>query len=99
MYKPRIINTADLGADPDDEQSLVRYFVSANEFDTEGLIVVTSCWKKQQSSTIMLDRLIDAYEKVLPNLQVHGEGFPTADYLRSGHMFSESHCYCQLDHV
>ncbi len=83
MYKPRIINTTDLGADPDDEQSLVRYFVSANEFDTEGLIVVTSCWKKQQSSTIMLDRLIDAYEKVLPNLQVHGEGFPTADYLRS----------------
>ena len=31
--KPRVIVTADLGADPDDEQSLVRLFVSANEFD------------------------------------------------------------------
>ena len=32
-HKPRIIVTTDLGADPDDEQSLVRLLVSANEFD------------------------------------------------------------------
>ena len=38
LYKPRIINTTDLGADPDDEQSMVRQLVSANEFDIEGLI-------------------------------------------------------------
>lgn len=44
--KPRIINTTDLGADPDDEQSMVRQLVCANEFDIEGLIVSTGCWKK-----------------------------------------------------
>jgi len=41
----------DLGADPDDEQSMVRFFVQSNEFDVEGLIVTTGCWKKSQSST------------------------------------------------
>ena len=59
--KPRIITTTDLGADPDDEQSMVRLLVSANEFDIEGLIVSTGCWKKTQSDTKMLDKLVDAY--------------------------------------
>ena len=54
--KPRIINTTDLGADPDDEQSMVRFLVCSNEFDIEGLIVATGCWKKSQSNTAMLDK-------------------------------------------
>jgi len=82
-YKPRIINTTDLGADPDDEQSMVRQLVSANEFDIEGLIVATGCWKKSQSNTDMLDKLVDAYAEAYSNLTVHAEGFPTPDYLRS----------------
>lgn len=82
-YKPRVINTTDLGADPDDEQSLVRQLVCANEFDIEGLIVSTGCWKKSQSNTQMLDKIIDAYGKCVENLNVHAEGFPTVEYLRS----------------
>lgn len=82
-HKPRIIVTTDLGADPDDEQSLVRLLVSANEFDIEGLIVSTGCWKKNQSNTIMLDEIVDAYGKVLPNLQIHAQGFPSHEYLKS----------------
>ena len=82
-YKPRIINTTDLGADPDDEQSMVRQLVSANEFDIEGLIVSTGCWKKTQKDTAMLDKLLDAYGKCVGNLSVHAEGFPTLEYLKS----------------
>ena len=82
-YKPRLINTKDLGADPDDEQSMVRQLVSANEFDIEGLIVATGCWKKSQSNTDMLDKLVDAYAQAYPNLKVHADGYPTPDYLRS----------------
>lgn len=82
-YKPRIINTTDLGADPDDEQSLVRFFVSSNEYDVEGLIVTTSCWKLSQHSTAMLDKIIDAYGKALPNLEAHADGFPSVEYLKS----------------
>lgn len=81
--KPRIINTTDLGADPDDDQSMVRQLVSANEFDIEGLIVSTGCWIKSQSNTDMLDKIIDAYEEVYYNLTVHAEGYPTPEYLRS----------------
>lgn len=82
-YKHRIIVTTDLGADPDDEQSLVRLFVSANEFDIEGLIVSTGCWKKTQSNTDMLDKIVDAYGEVVDNLNVHGNGFPTYEYMKS----------------
>jgi hypothetical protein len=82
-HKPRIINTTDLGADPDDEQSIVRFLVCSNEFDTEGLIVSTGCWKKSQSKTRMLDKLVDAYAQVYDNLKVHAEGYPTPAYLKS----------------
>ena len=81
--KPRIINTTDLGADPDDEQSMVRQLVCANEFDIEGLIVATGCWKKSQSNTDMLDKIVDAYGKVVSNLQVHAKGYPSYEYLKS----------------
>lgn len=83
FLKPRIINTTDLGADPDDEQSLVRQLVSANEFDIEGLIVATGCWKKEQHHTDMLDKIVNAYTEVYPNLSVHSTEFPTPEYLKS----------------
>ncbi|MFY0688557.1 MAG: DUF1593 domain-containing protein [Cyclobacteriaceae bacterium] len=81
--KPRVVITTDLGADPDDEQSMVRQLVSANEFDIEGLIVATGCWKKNQSNTDMLDKLVDAYASSYPNLKIHANGYPTPEYLRS----------------
>ncbi|MDT0687400.1 nucleoside hydrolase-like domain-containing protein [Autumnicola psychrophila] len=82
-FKPRVINTTDLGADPDDIQSMVRQLVSANEFDIEGLIVATGCWKKTQDNTGMLDEILDAYEEAYPNLAVHAADFPTPEYLKS----------------
>ncbi|WP_116124365.1 DUF1593 domain-containing protein [Lewinella sp. IMCC34183] len=81
--KPRIINTTDLGADPDDKQSMVRQLVSADVYDIEGLIVATGCWKPRQENTAMLDSLLDAYAAAYPNLSVHAPDFPTPDYLRS----------------
>ncbi|MBN1996938.1 DUF1593 domain-containing protein [candidate division KSB1 bacterium] len=83
QLKPRIINTTDLGADPDDQQSMVRFLVCSNEFDVEGLIVATGCWKTSQNSTAMLDKIVNAYGKVYDNLAVHAEGYPTPEYLRS----------------
>ncbi len=62
---------------------MVRQLVCANEFDIEGLIVSTGCWKKTQSDTKMLDKIVDAYGKCVDNLKVHAEGFPSVEYLRS----------------
>jgi hypothetical protein len=81
--KPRLITTTDLGADPDDEQSMVRLLVCANEFDIEGLIVATGCWKKSQGDTKMLDKIVDAYGECVDNLKVHADGYPSLKYLRS----------------
>ncbi len=85
--KPRIITTTDLGADPDDEQSMVRLLVSANEFDIEGLIVSTGCWKKSQSDTKMLDKLVDAYGECVDNLKVH------ARWLSVGRVLAIDFCH------
>ncbi|WP_084645585.1 nucleoside hydrolase-like domain-containing protein [Marinimicrobium agarilyticum] len=79
----RIINTTDMGADPDDEQSLVRQLVMANEYDLEGIITTTGCWKKSTSSTSIVDGILNAYAQAYPNLSQHADGFPTPDYLQS----------------
>ena len=36
--KPRLVVLTDIGGDPDDQQSMIRLMVYANEFDIEGLI-------------------------------------------------------------
>ena len=83
-YKHRLINTTDLVADPDDEQSLIRQLVMADTVDIEGLIVTTGCWRKTQNSSgfSLLDNILKAYEQSYSNLKVHGD-FPTPEYLRS----------------
>ncbi len=83
MQKPRIINMTDLGADPDDQQSMVRFLVQSNEFDVEGLIVTTGCWRKNQANINMLNELLNAYGKVVSNLKVHDPEFPSLEYLQS----------------
>lgn len=55
--------------------SLVRQLVMANDFDIEGLVVATGCWRKNQSNTAILDRMVDAYGQVVSNLQVHDPEF------------------------
>ena len=81
--KPRIINTTDMGADPDDQQSMVRQLVMANEYDIEGLITSTGCWRKSQSNTNYVSTILNAYAQAYPNLSKHADGFPTPEYLRS----------------
>jgi len=83
QLKPRIINMTDLGADPDDQQSMIRFLVQSNEYDIEGLIVTTGCWKKSQSDITMLNDLLNAYGQVVSNLQVHDPDFPSLAYLQS----------------
>ena len=41
--KNRVIILSDIGADPDDSESMVRLLLYSNEIDIEGLIATTSC--------------------------------------------------------
>ena len=46
--KPRYFVLTDISNEPDDEQSLVRLLLYANEFDIEGLVATTSVWLRDR---------------------------------------------------
>ena len=81
--KPRVLVLTDMGADPDDEQSLVRLLLYANQLDIEGIVATTSCWQQNNIRPDFIHTILDAYAKVQPNLLLHEPGFPTADTLRA----------------
>lgn len=83
IEKPRVIVLTDISNEPDDEESMVRFLVYANEYDVEGLIATTSVWLREKTREDLIRRQIDAYAQVRDNLLKHAEGFPTADHLRS----------------
>lgn len=79
--KRRVVVLTDISNEPDDQQSLVRFLTYANEFDVEGIVATTSCWRKNNPDIATIHRVIDAYGKTLPNLRLHAEGYPTAESL------------------
>ena len=81
--KPRLIVLTDLSNEPDDEESLVRLLVYADEFDVEGLVATTSNWLKEKPREDLIHRDLDAYEQVHAKLVKHSPGFPSAANLRA----------------
>ncbi len=78
--KIRIIHTSDLVRD--DENTLVRLFLFANDQEILGIHSSASPW----SDTGVIKKVfhhIDLYEKVYDNLKKHDPAYPTPDYLRS----------------
>jgi len=81
--RPRVIVLTDIGNEPDDAQSLVRFLTYANRFDVEALVATTSTWQREDVQPERIHRRIDAYEEVRPNLLQHADGYPPADTLRN----------------
>ncbi|PQO32730.1 DUF1593 domain-containing protein [Bremerella cremea] len=83
--KPRLLITTDIGGDPDDQQSMVRLLLYANEFEMEGLVASASGTPGELKQAItrpdLIHEMIDAYGKVRENLAQHADGYPTADRL------------------
>jgi hypothetical protein len=79
----RVFVLTDISNEPDDEQSMVRFLVYANEYDVEGLVATTSTWLRNTTRVDLIHRQIDAYAQVRPNLSQHAPGFPSADSLRA----------------
>lgn len=79
----RLLVLTDMGADPDDEQSLVRLLVYANQVDIEGIVATTSCWQQDRIRPDFIFRTLDAYGKVQPNLLLHEPGYPEPGDLRA----------------
>jgi hypothetical protein len=81
--KVRVVVLTDIANEPDDQMSMVRLLVYANEFDIEGLVATTSTWMRDRVRPDVIRQVIDAYATVQPNLAQHAEGFPAADALRA----------------
>lgn len=81
QQKNRVIILTDIEADPDDSESMVHLLLYSNQIDIKGLIATTSCWQKDRTAPESIKRIIEAYEKVQPNLLIHEIGFPKAEDL------------------
>jgi hypothetical protein len=80
--KSRVLILTDIANEPDDQMSMVRFLVYANEYDIEGLVAGTSTWMRNKVRPDVILKVIDAYAQVQPMLATHAPGFPTADSLR-----------------
>jgi hypothetical protein len=83
--KPRLLVLTDIGEDPDDQQSMIRLVVHANEFDIEGLIATASGTPGKKEPEVVRPQLIreivEAYGKAQANLVKHHPDFPEAKKL------------------
>jgi Protein of unknown function (DUF1593) len=81
--KSRVVVMTDIANEPDDQMSMVRFLVYANQYDIEGLIATTSTWMRNKVRPDVIETLIDAYARVQPRLSRHEPGFPAAETLRA----------------
>lgn len=81
--KPRVFVLTDIENEPDDAQSLVRFLTYSNHWDVEGIVATTSCWQRDTTAEWRIHEIVDAYDKVLKNLDIHEPGYPSYAYLKS----------------
>jgi len=81
--KPRVVVMTDIGGDPDDMQSLVRYLLYTCDFETEGLCTGFGHGHYKQTRPELIRERIAAYGKVVANLRRHRSDYPSAEHLLS----------------
>ena len=95
---PRLVVLTDISsltagvAEPDDGQSLIRLMLYANEFDIEGLIATSNLGHGQKTRPDLIRQVVDAYEKVRPNLLLHDPRYPPAEALTGLHQGGSGAC-------
>ncbi|MBI1901595.1 MAG: DUF1593 domain-containing protein [Planctomycetia bacterium] len=84
----RVIIETDAGGDPDDEQSLVRFLLYANEFDVAGIIANRPKARDgenknaERTGLLIVRRMVVAYGECYPNLVKHDPRYPKPELLR-----------------
>jgi hypothetical protein len=83
----RVVVETDAGGDPDDEQSLVRFLVSASEWDVEGLIANRPAAREKENRNAertglgIVRAMVRAYGDCHPRLIRHDPRYPSAEAL------------------
>ncbi|PSL01719.1 DUF1593 domain-containing protein [Cecembia rubra] len=81
--KQRVLVLTDITNEPDDQQSLVRFLVYANEYDIEGIIATTSTHLRNQTKKDKIEELVRNYGQVKSILDIHANEYPSMEYLLS----------------
>lgn len=71
----------DIGGDPDDRQSMVRFLLYACDFDVEGLCTGFGHGHDRTTRPELIRAAVDAYGEVLPNLREHRSDYPSREQL------------------
>lgn len=83
----RLLIETDAGGDPDDEQSLVRFLLYANEWDVEGIIASRARARDKENRNPertgvgIIRRLVQAYGVCYPKLIQHDPRYPKPEEL------------------
>ena len=83
----RLLIETDAGGDPDDEQSLVRFLLYANEWDVEGIIANRPVARerenlnRERTGLGIVQAQLRAYGQCWTNLVQHDARYPTAETL------------------
>jgi len=89
MERLRVVIETDAGGDPDDEQSLVRFLLFANEWDVEGIIANRARvrdgenWNPERTGPGIVRQMLAAYGECHPNLAAHDPRYPSRARLES----------------
>lgn len=92
QQKARTVITND--GEVDDMNSMLRFFLYANEVDLAGIVLTSSVYHYagdpakgiepyRWTGTQWLTDMTNAYAQAYPNLSKHAGGYPTPDYIRS----------------
>jgi hypothetical protein len=98
--KTRVIVTSD--GEIDDECSMVRFLLYANEWDVEGIITSSSQYHwhgHKWAGDDWVDPYLDAYEKVYPNLIKHSKDYPKPEYLKSINLLGNVETEGEMDSI
>ena len=79
----RLIVLTDIGADPDDTESMVRLLLYSDVIDIQGLIATTSTWRRTSVAPELIREVIHAYAKVHGNLVKHDRNYPRPETLEA----------------
>ena len=85
----RLIIETDAGGDPDDEQSLVRFLLYANEWDVEGIIANRPRARdgenrsSERTGLGIVRTMLNAYAECYPSLVQHDPRYPKPEVLRA----------------
>ncbi len=98
--RPRVIATSD--GEIDDECSLVRFLLYANEWDVEAIITSSSQYHAHGHNWAgddWIDPYLEAYAQVYPNLVKHDPRYPTPEYLKARALLGNVEAEGEMDEV